>query len=135
MADQPTRLPADDLTTGQSITVLKHNPPQEAEAPNPFDMAFTGGRSTARREDRSLYGAVLEVQAVNLPFLLCEYVGPNPAVARGTRLVLDTREYEVMRLREEYVAAMREAVEANRKDQPAPFLLHRHVAAGVFTEE
>ena len=108
----------DDLVPGRFVTVVacrvKDAP---APRPNPFSSMFGDyyEPSPSGAVDRRLYGAVLRVCAVSLPFVAL-------TGAKGRRHVLDLREVTFAPLTEAFVKAMvveEKALDANAITQEA----------------
>ncbi len=97
----------DDLEVGQYVTVVKG--PMRASINIGFNECSTA------REDKSYQGRVLRILAVNLPFVAVEQVG-IPKTIGNIRTGIDTRDYELRPLSDEYVYALHPGEGENYED-------------------
>jgi hypothetical protein len=96
-----------EIAEGMFITVLEnlpHTHPAEGFLGMPIPDA-EGGVATITHEDRSGYGEVLKVEAIQLPYVLVSY--PFDNILRDHVTKYDTRRTTFMELNEKYVAAMK----------------------------
>ena len=89
----------DDLSVGDIITVTQG--PERS-----FALAgFFGGDPNDKQEDKSYQGDVLQVLAIDLPFIVVVYVG-RTMFGKEMKAHIDTREFKIKRLSKEYVEAL-----------------------------
>jgi hypothetical protein len=98
-------IPPDDLRVGLYVTVMQGMRLFNHGGAAGFDdegikMTATTTRSECR--DRSYMGDVLEITAVNHPFVVCKR---HTGFMLDKPVTLDTREYELMPLTEDFVKA------------------------------
>lgn len=87
---------ADDISVGQYVTVLRWEAVEQT-------TSTMMGSSVVMVTPRTFEGEVLRVEGVNLPFVAVHVV---TGYSRCVRRSLDTRACELMRLSDDYVAAM-----------------------------
>lgn len=87
-----------ELAVGQKITILQRHQREFEES----DM-FGGTITKKRQEDRSWYGDVLTVKAIQLPFIVVEIADS----CFSSPVKMDTRELVFMELNEDYINAAR----------------------------
>jgi hypothetical protein len=99
-------LPSDDLVLGLKITVLS-NQKRETVVGN----GLFGTERVIVQTDRSHMGDVLEVVAIDRPFIVVEvthdkhcYTGDCSSV--GSRHVIDTRIMKLMKVSDEFIEAL-----------------------------
>lgn len=92
------KLESDDLQAGQFVTVLAWKPQERTTSAGLF-----GGLQTIKVQDRSFFGDVLRVVAIDRPFVVVQ--GVSGFVA-GRKVSIDTRECDLALLSDEYVDAL-----------------------------
>jgi hypothetical protein len=93
-------IPPDDLRAGLFVTVM-----QGMRLYNGGIFGGEGDKAVITRSehrDRSYMGDVLEITAVNHPFVVCKR---HTGIMLDRPVTLDTREYELMPLTEDFVKA------------------------------
>lgn len=88
-----------EITVGMTITVLEWTP--VVHEPDAFSALMTGVTTATTHRDNSWCGDVLDVEAVQLPYLI---VREGDGVL-GHGFKIDTRRAKLMELSPEYVAA------------------------------
>ena len=86
-----------ELAKGQFVTVLSNSTSDRV-----LDGGFVTADTIVKHEDRSGYGALLEVLAVDLPYVVTQEVGSR---FKHTR---DTRQTTFMEVNEEFKKALME---------------------------
>jgi len=89
-----------ELAVGQFVTVLNWKP-IIIEEPTFGSFGETTGIQTRTHNDNSYKGEILEIKAVDLPFVVVKRVCYS-----GNSFALDTRRVNLMELSEEYVKAL-----------------------------
>jgi hypothetical protein len=95
-------LQADDFKIDMFITV--HTGQMDETISEDFNMK-EGVQSTSvlKIEDKNYKGRVLRIRAINLPFIVVEFLtGDN----NSSFISFDTREYKLIKLSDEYVKAL-----------------------------
>lgn len=106
MANQAARrMTADDVEVGQYVTVLDWYQNREKGPGQWLEPSWAGLTiCTGDNRKRDYMGAVLEVVAVSLPYVVARIVSGTQS---GQRTVLDLRLVELARLNGQYVEALR----------------------------
>lgn len=101
----------ENIAVGQHVTVIRGRMWDRVVSDG--GGLFGGTATVVRSEDRSFKGAVLLVEAIDLPFVvvrqLCDALGSTHYSTQ--RYSLDTREFEMKTLSPEFVAAMLSAAQ------------------------
>lgn len=87
-----------EISKGMLVTVLEHKP-YENEVPSLFGDTV----QKVKNQDRSGYGEVLRVEAVQLPYVIVRYL--KCSILKDTPIRYDTRRTTFMELSEDYLAA------------------------------
>lgn len=84
-----------EISKGMFITVLEHKP-YESEIPSLFGDTV----QKVKNQDRSGYGEVLRVEAVQLPYVIVRYIS---SILKDTTIRYDTRRTTFMELNDDYL--------------------------------
>ena len=96
-------LQPDDFEIGMHITVLE-NLPYKREAETFDSETFTSVIKTITNEDRSGFGNVLEVIAINLPYIICKHHSRHKYSVYNCSY--DTRRTKFISLNSDYIKAL-----------------------------